>query len=138
MFGEHPTEHLVVVAEIDIHRIRNPIPAVVAPVVVATAPEQDKLLRIFHRQQPQQDLVDQAEDGCVRADAQCERKNGNYNKYRRLLKSAKSETEVLPEMSHNREYSPERRTLRIGRGWQKLQSREAVGQKKRNYRLEFL
>jgi hypothetical protein len=35
--------------------------------------EQDQLLRIFHREQTQEDLVEQSEDGGIRSNAEGER-----------------------------------------------------------------
>src|SRR6266566_7030925 len=50
--------------------MRNGVPSPVAPVMVPPHREQNQLLRILHREQPQQDLIEQRENGRVRPDSE--------------------------------------------------------------------
>jgi len=68
--AEHAGEHRVIRFEIPIHRVRERVWAPVAAVVHALHVEQHQLLRILDRHQPQQHLIQQREDGGVRANPQ--------------------------------------------------------------------
>ncbi len=86
--AEHLTEDGIVFAEVAIQRIRHGVPAAVVPVFHASNGEQHKLLRMTHRQQPKQHLIQQTENGSVCTDAECEGKHRHYRKHRRLLQSS--------------------------------------------------
>ncbi len=71
--AEHFREDLVVALEVAIHRKRKCISTPVPSVMETFHAEQHQLLRIFHRQQTQQNLIEQREDRRIRADPQRER-----------------------------------------------------------------
>ena len=71
--GHRAIEDLVLVANILIHAVGERVHAVVAAVVAAAPGEQHDAIGIFHRQQAQNQLIDQREDGGVRADPQRQR-----------------------------------------------------------------
>ena len=73
MRAEHAVEDLILVADILVHRIRQLVAAVVSAVVPPAPGQHHQLLGIFHRQTPQDELMDQGEDGGVGADAECKR-----------------------------------------------------------------
>ena len=54
----------------------------------ATSPEEDELLRVLHREEAEQELVNQGKDGGIGADAKSQREDGNGDKNRGFLKSA--------------------------------------------------
>jgi len=60
-------------------------------------PDLHELFRILHRQHAEHDGVDQAENGCVGADAQRERKQCNAGDERSFAENAKGETNVLED-----------------------------------------
>ncbi len=66
---------------------------------VARAPlEQDQLRRVLDRQRPQHYRVDQAVNGSVCADAQCQCENGHRRRARRFRDHGEAVTNVLPEL----------------------------------------
>src|SRR5580700_11304630 len=68
--AEHPGKNRVVGAEVAIHGIGERVFAQIAAVVEALHMEQDELLRVFHRHEAQQHLIEESEDGSVCADAE--------------------------------------------------------------------
>ena len=80
------------------------------------SPQNHQLLRIFHRQEPEEHLVDQREDGGIRADTESQRKDRNRNKYRRLTKRAERVAKILSQGSHVEQYRPYTRTLPVANG----------------------
>jgi len=84
------------------------------------------------RQEPQKRIDPQAEDGGIRADAQCQRKDGNSNKYRRFLGESKGETQVLPEMSYKGNTLLREERLRIGLVGKRKEDRFEPGTVKRS------
>ncbi|OLC48506.1 MAG: hypothetical protein AUH43_09380 [Acidobacteria bacterium 13_1_40CM_65_14] len=68
--------------------------------MVARAVEQDELLRILHRQQAQQHLVDESEDGSIRADAERDRHERDDREERRACQPAPRVLQVSKKMSH--------------------------------------
>src|SRR5205823_10201960 len=57
--AEHSAEDLVVVAEVFVHRIRELVSTIIAAVMRSTTPKENKLLRILHGKQSEQNLVHQ-------------------------------------------------------------------------------
>ena len=56
--------------------------------------------RIFHRQAAQQDLVEQAVDGCVRSDTQGQDQHGDKGESRALAQLAQRVPKVLQQGAH--------------------------------------
>src|SRR6185503_19330514 len=72
--AEHRAEHLVVVAQFGEPRVRQLIPfAPAVAVLKSLAGDEDELAGSLDREQPQQQLIDERENGGVRADAEGDR-----------------------------------------------------------------
>ncbi len=69
-----------------------------------------QLLRIFHRQQPQHQLIHQCEDGGIRADAQRERGHRHRREQRTAAQVAQREFDVGQNSGHVNQTT----TLRFG------------------------
>src|SRR5947209_8733819 len=91
---EHAIEHAAAVAKVLIHRIRDPVPALVAAIVLANCAEKDKLLRILNWKQPDQNLICQGENGCVRTDAESNGEDRHGHKKGRLGKRTQSKPDI--------------------------------------------
>jgi hypothetical protein len=68
--------------------------------VAAAHGQEGQLLRVLHRQAPQQDLIQQGEYRGVGADAEGQGKDGHHGEGLGLGEAAKGESEVLDEVSH--------------------------------------
>jgi hypothetical protein len=99
--AEHTREHVVVIAEVDVVRIRERI-LIALPVAMkrSLALEQHQLLRILHGQQAQQGLIDQREDRRVGAEAQRDREHRDDGEDRRLAQRAQGIAEICQQMRH--------------------------------------
>jgi hypothetical protein len=75
---------LIVVAQIFKHRPGNSVGAESVAVMVAGLPDDHKLLRIADWQEPQNNLIQQAEHCRIRADTQRERGHRNQRESRIL------------------------------------------------------
>ncbi len=95
--AEHFREHFVVTLKVTEHGMGDRIAAPVAAVVASLHGEQDELLRIFDREQPQQNLVEEGEYCRVRADAQCQSQNGYGRETRRARKHAQGVLQVAKD-----------------------------------------
>ena len=98
--AEHSLEDLVLVAEILVHGIGNRVAAGVASVVRSARREQHQLFRVAHRQQLQDQLIDQREDGGIGADSQGEREHRDGREQGRFAQGAERVAQVLNEISH--------------------------------------
>src|SRR5262249_33270234 len=67
-----------------------------------TSPGKHNTIGFRKRQTSQQDRVNHAENGCVGADAQCERKDGHYGEARRLEQHSNCKAEILKKRFHRR------------------------------------
>jgi hypothetical protein len=68
--AHHGAEDLVVVANVLIHEVGSGVAAVVAAIVSSLPCQQHDALRLPHRQQSQDELIDQREDRSIGADAE--------------------------------------------------------------------
>src|SRR5205823_6258137 len=105
-----------------VHRIGKRVAAVVAAVVAALACEDDNLLRIAHREQAQDQLVDESEDCGVGADAQGQRDHCDTGEDRRAAETAKGELEILEQTAHACLYCP-------GVEWLRAQAERSAARK---------
>ena len=97
---EHAAEHFVAVAEVLIHRIRER-PVVHRPAAErARVVELDELLGVFHGQASQEDLIQQREDGGVRADAERQRADDDGREPGRPGQGPNGVADVAPERGH--------------------------------------
>ena len=94
-----------VVAEIFVHRERQHVAARVAAVVVPRAVEEDELLGVFHREAPQEHLVDEREDGGIGADAEGDRHERDAREQRRSGEPAESVSKVPDQIRHTDVFS---------------------------------
>jgi hypothetical protein len=69
--------------------------------VIAGAVEEDELLRVFHRQYAQEDLVHQREDGSVGPDAERDRQQGHRREHRRPHQAARRVLKISNQLSHS-------------------------------------
>src|SRR5262245_53776794 len=75
MAAEHTVKDLILRAQIPVKWGWKKIPAPpAAPDECPTPTQQNQLLRVLHGKQPKENLIDQREDGRVRADPQTDRK----------------------------------------------------------------
>src|SRR6478752_5369932 len=86
--AKHSAERRVVVAEVLIHWIRNPVPSLIAAVVSPDCAQQSQLFGLLHGQRAHQNLIGQGKNCCVRPDPKCERKHCYGNEKRRFGKGA--------------------------------------------------
>ena len=70
--------------------------------MAAARREENEFLGVLDREELQDELVNQAEDRRVRADAERERENSHAREERRLAQGAESESKILPEGGHDR------------------------------------
>ena len=80
------------------HGMRNGVPSPVAPVMMPPHREQNQLLRILHRQQPQQDLIQERENGRVRPDSERQ----GHRRHRHIARTAPQSTQGILEIAHRR------------------------------------
>ena len=93
---EHARENLVVFSKVEEHRIRNLGAIACRRAVERSVDAQEcELVRPFNRQRTQQHLVDNGEDGRVRADAEREGKYCRRGKPWRPSEQAASVSQVL-------------------------------------------
>src|SRR6267378_1503810 len=90
---EHPGEGVVVVAQ-GLERCVGKI--AVSATLRQRGTNEHELLRIFDRQQPQQERIDQTEDGGVGANAESKGEDGDGSEARVLAEHAGGEAKVLP------------------------------------------
>ena len=102
--AEHAAEDLVLVADLLIHRVGEPVRPVVAAIVFAASGQHHQLLRISHRKRLQDELVDQCEDRGVGADAQGQRKHRYGQKNGRLAQSTQGIPEISQDCGHRQLY----------------------------------
>src|SRR3954453_3810823 len=93
--AKHPAEDLVMVTEILIHGVGDPICSLVAAVVPPDGAEHDQLLRVFYWKHAHQDLISKRENGGVGADTKGKGQNGDNYKQRRSLESTQGKRYVL-------------------------------------------
>src|ERR1700691_1565323 len=102
MRAKHSGKHPILVADILVHGIRELVAPVVSAVVAAAPGQHHQLLRIFHGQLPQNELMDEGEDRGIGADSKSQRKNGDGAEQRRFAQGAEGVAEVLRESGHAR------------------------------------
>jgi hypothetical protein len=68
--------------------------------------ETEQVRRMSDRQRPQQQRVDAAEDGSIRADSQSQRDDGCAGEFRGAEQHGQAISQVLPQLPHD-SYSPE-------------------------------
>jgi len=78
--------------------LRSPVEAPDADASGGRVGERNQLLRIFDRQQLEEDGIDQAEDGGIGADAKGQRHHRDGGKTRRLGQHASAREHVLPQL----------------------------------------
>ena len=106
--ANHTAEDLVAIAEVLIQRVGNRGIAGVAAVEGPFPLELDELLGMCDRQPAQKHLVEQRENGRVRADAQSQREDGDGGKNRGLNKCSEGKAYVGEQITHVPElYAPE-------------------------------
>ena len=71
--AKHSGKHFVVRLEVTEHRMRNRVSAPIVPVMVPPHRQQNQLLRIFYRQQPQEDLIQKRKNRRVCPDSERQR-----------------------------------------------------------------
>ena len=98
--AKHARKNRVVRFEIPIHRIGDRVVTPVAAVMKPLHMEQDQLLRILHRHQAKQHLIQQRKDGGVRADAERQRQQSYRGEHRRFAKGAQGKLNIFPDGSH--------------------------------------
>ena len=98
--AEHAAEDLVLVADLPIHWIRNPLGPVVTAIVLAAAREHYYLLGVFHRKRLQNQLIDEGENCRVGANSERERQDGGRQKQRGLAQSADRVSEISQKSGH--------------------------------------
>jgi hypothetical protein len=62
MRAKHPRKYLILISDILVHGVRELVVSVVSAVVSAAPGQHYQLLRIPHRQMPQNELMDERED----------------------------------------------------------------------------
>jgi len=90
----------VAIAQILVHRVGKRIAAVVAAVVTPAACEQHDVLGITNRQEPENQLIDEGEDGGIGADAQRQRQNRHGGEHRGLAEAPDGIQGILEELRH--------------------------------------
>ena len=98
--AKHAAEDRVVIAKIRVHGVGQFILPVIRSVVISAAPKLDQLFGIFHGQEAQQHLIDQGEDGSIRANPQGQGQDGDDGEGRRLGERAEGEADVVSETRH--------------------------------------
>src|SRR5262249_39673901 len=97
-------EDRVLVADFAVHGVGEAVLAVVAAIVLATAGKHDDLLGVPHWERLQDELINEGEDGGVRANPPSEGQNGDAGKYRRLQERAERVSEILRYSGHRSLY----------------------------------
>ena len=92
--------------------------AVVAAVMVSFAGEPDELVRVLDGEALQQELVDEREDGGVRADAERQREDRYRGEERRLQERAERVAEVLQDSGHARFILPFWKKVTLKEPWE--------------------
>src|SRR3954453_5919431 len=100
---KHSAEDLVMVTEILIHGVGDPICSLVAAIVTPDGAEHDQLLRVFHWKHAHQDLISKREHGGVGADSKRKRQDGDNYEERCSLESAQGKRYVLQKV-HNEDF----------------------------------
>jgi len=83
------------IAKVLVHGVGNRVAARVAPVMPALGGQQHQLFGMLHRQQFQNELMNQREDGRVGADPQRQRKHGHRGEQGRFSQSPQRIAQVL-------------------------------------------
>ena len=100
--AQHLAQRFGLLLELLIHRIRMHPLSHVAAVVRALLVEHDELIRSSDRQLAQDHLIDQREDGRVRADTQRQRQDRDDGEQRAPEQAADSEADVVEGKGHQR------------------------------------
>jgi hypothetical protein len=99
---EHPLEHRVFVLQVAEQGMRHQVAAAPARAQEVSFPaQQDELLRISHRQEAEEHLVGEREDGRVRPHAQCDREQGDGREAAVAQEAARGVSDVIGEGSEH-------------------------------------
>ena len=91
---QDPAEHLAVVPQVLVHGVREGALSHGHPAPDAGRIEHDQLARIPDREGPQEDLVEQRENGRVDSQAKRQRDHGDSGEQRRPAQAAKREPQI--------------------------------------------
>src|SRR6185312_9028209 len=97
---DRAAENRVVIAKIRVHWIGQFILSVIRSVVIAAPPKLDQLFGILHGQEAQKQLVDQSEDGRIRAYPQGQRQDRDDGEDWRFGERAEGEADVVSKTRH--------------------------------------
>ncbi len=97
MISQHAAKNLIASTQIPIHWIGERVIAHGGAVEFSLPVQEHQPIRIFHRQCPQQHLIQQAEDGGIRADPEGQREHRGGRESRASAELADGVAQILPD-----------------------------------------